>query len=149
MRILFGLIASIIVAEAQVQYGDRWNYDTTIQRGDGFSDYGPRDWGDISCDESSVEGLEACIGYTDKWLEGQAWSIRDNYCLWCPESDPGSCGRHHSSPINLLRVYGLGYWNKTEENNGNPGANADPLARECIDQHWMKYEVRIYQAFVR
>ena len=144
MRILFGLFASIVVTEAQVQYGDRWNYDTTIQRADGFTDYAPPNWGDISCDESSVEGLEACIAYTDIWLEGQDWDIRDNYCRWCPENDSGSCGRHHQSPINLLRVYGLGYWNKTEENNGNPGAGADPLARECIDQHWMKYEVRRY-----
>lgn len=136
------LAASSCVVNAQdVVYGDRWNYDETIVRSDGFTDYGPSDWGDIECDESSREGLDACLAYTDKWHEGEGWTIRDNYCRWCPESSPDSCGRHHQSPINLERNRGLGYWNKTEENNGNPGANADPMAKECIDQHWMKYEV--------
>ena len=142
MRILFGLFASIIVAEAQVQYGDRWNYGSTIQRADGFIDYGPSEWGSVACDEGSREGLDACIAYTDKWHEGQGWTIKENACRWCPDTDSGSCGRHHMSPINVERNKGLGYWNKTEENLGNPGANADPNARECIDVHWMKYEVR-------
>lgn len=148
MRILSGLLTSILVAEAELQYGDRFNYDKTVTRADGFTDYGPEDWIEISCDESSREGLDACIAYIDKWHEGQGWSIKENACQSCPADDPGSCGRHHNSPINMLRNKGLGYWNKTEENNGNPGANADPDARECIDQHWMKYEVRRCQALV-
>ena len=136
------LVASLLltVTDAQVRFGDRWNYDTTIDRSDGFTDYGPSDWERISCDESSQEGVDDCIAYTDKWQTGQGWRIRDNYCKWCPEGTR-NCGRHHSSPINLERYRGLGFWGKTEENMGNPGANADPNARECIDVHWMKYEV--------
>jgi len=140
LAILVALQTSRITVDAQVQYGDRWNYDETIQRDDGFTDYGPSDWEDISCDESSREGLDECIAYIDKWHEGEGWRIERNYCRSCPEDSPGSCGRHRNSPINLQRNRGLGYWGKTEENNGSPGANADPLAKECIDVHWMKYE---------
>lgn len=135
------LLGVIAVVNGQVQYGDRWNYDQTITRNDGFTDYGPSEWDNISCDESSQEGLDACLGYTDKWHTGQGWRIQQNTCRWCPEDSPGSCGRHHMSPINLERNRGLGYWGKTEENMGDPGANADPEAVECIDVHWMKYEV--------
>jgi hypothetical protein len=45
----------------------------------------------------------------------------------------------YMSPINLHSDDGLGYWGKTEENNGNPGVGASPNAKECIDVHWMKY----------
>ena len=152
MRILSGALVALIIlvaTEAQVQYGDRWNYGTTIQRADGFIDYGPSEWGSISCDESTSEGLDACIAYTDKWHQGQGWTIKDNTCHWCPDTDTsGSCGAHRMSPINVERNRGLGFWNKTEVNNGNPGANADPMARECIDEHWMKYEVRILPIIV-
>ncbi len=140
----FAFLSLLFIAlgtTAQIQYGDRWNYDQTIQRNDGFTDYGPSDWDSISCDESTREGLDACIAYTDKWHTGQGWTLEKNYCRWCPLDSPDSCGRHHMSPINLERNRGLGYWGKTEENNGDPGANADPEAQECIDVHWMKYEV--------
>ena len=140
-------LAVILQAQATMvlKYGDRWNYDKTIQRQDGFVDFGPEQWGMIECDESGPEGLDACLAYRDKWHTGQGWQIDKNYCVWCP-ADAGSttirpedhCDNHHMSPINLERVRGLGYWNKTEENNGKPGVGADPEARECIDQHWMK-----------
>lgn len=120
-------------------YGDRWNYGSTTWRNDGFTDYGPQDWGSIVCDEDDVEGLDACLAYRDKWHTGQGWAIKDNYCRWCPADTPGSCGRHHMSPINLERNRGLGYWEKsTELNNGDPGVGAHPEAKECVDVHWMK-----------
>ena len=142
LHFLVLLLVTFQFTNAQVRYGDRWNYDTTVERGDGFTDYGPSDWQRISCDENSQEGVDECIAYTDNWHTAQAWRIRDNYCQWCPEDGRQNCGRHRMSPINLQRHRGLGFWGKTEENNGDPGANADPNARECIDVHWMKYEVR-------
>ena len=146
MRLSFFFLFSVALAlpatEAQVVYGDRWNYEGTITRADGFTDYGPEDWGDIECDESSVEGLDACLAYTDKWHTGQGWAIRSNTCRNCPFGQEGSCGAHRNSPINLERNRGLGFWETTTEaNNGNPGDGAHPLANECIDVHWMKYEV--------
>ena len=125
-------------AQAVMKYGDRWNYDKTLQRQDGFMDFGPEEWEMISCDESSPEGLDACLAYRDKWHTGQGWQLERNYCAWCPLDHPDYCQRHRMSPINLKRVRGVGYWNKTEENNGNPGVGADPEAKECIDIHWMK-----------
>ena len=128
-------------------YGDRWNYDTTKLREDGFVDYGPKDWGSIVCNEDTVEGLEACLAYTDKWHTSQGWSIRDNYCRWCPADTPGLCGSHHMSPINLERSRGLGFWEKTEElNNGDPGEGAHPNAQECLDEHWMKVSTRQWRS---
>ncbi len=136
--ILLGCVsATLRTTKAQVQYGDRWNYDQTIERNDGFTDYGPSEWDRISCDEGSREGLDACIAYTDKWHTGEGWRIRSNSCRWCPLDSPGSCGRHRMSPINLERNRGIGYW----ENDGNLGQGAHPEAEECIDVHWMKYEV--------
>ena len=134
--------AQAAATAAAVEYGDRWNYDTTIQRQDGFMDFGPEEWENIGCDESTSQGLDACLGYRDKWHTGQGWKIEKNYCIWCPASLPDKCDHHHMSPINLERVRGLGYWGKTEENNGNPGPGADPEAEECIDQHWMKVSRR-------
>lgn len=132
------LIGGIHPTRAVLEYEDRWNYDKTIQRKDGFIDFGPEEWSLIECDESTPEGLDACLAYRDKWHTGQSWKLDRNYCLWCPVGLPDSCGRHHMSPINLKRNRGLGYWNKTEENNGKAGPDADPEAKECIDQHWMK-----------
>eukprot|EP00934_Nitzschia_sp_Nitz4_P000564 Nitzschia sp. Nitz4//scaffold115_size69933//20414//22196//NITZ4_005997-RA/size69933-augustus-gene-0.93-mRNA-1//1//CDS//3329533484//564//frame0 len=122
------------------KYGDRWNYDETVTRSDGWVDYGPEEWDEILCDESDREGLDECLAYIDKWHEGQEWEIEDNYCRWCPADKEGSCGRHHMSPINLERNRGLGYWGTTDENNGTAGEGAHELANECIDVHWMKYE---------
>lgn len=134
--LIWGVIAvsSTTMTAQALEYGDRWNYDTTQTRNDGFVDYGPSEWGRISCDERSVEGLDACLAYRDKWHTGQDWEIEDNYCRWCPADRPGNCGRHHMSPINLERKRGLGYW----DNDGNPGDGAHPEAKECIDVHWMK-----------
>eukprot|EP00934_Nitzschia_sp_Nitz4_P000841 Nitzschia sp. Nitz4//scaffold115_size69933//22785//24554//NITZ4_005998-RA/size69933-processed-gene-0.55-mRNA-1//1//CDS//3329533487//841//frame0 len=134
-------VAIIGVVNADVtSYGDRFNYDETVTRPDGWVDYAPEDWAQISCDESSREGLDECIAYRDKWHQGQDWQIEDNYCQWCPEGADGSCGQHRQSPINLERNRGLGYWGSTAENNGDPGEGADAKASECIDIHWMKYE---------
>ena len=87
-------------------YLDRFNYDVTEGRNDGFIDYGPEDWGDIRCDERFA--LESCYAYTDKWETGRDWTINKNYCRWCPIDDPESCNnRHHQSPINLRRAVGF------------------------------------------
>ena len=101
---------------------DRFNYDQTVQRPDGYTDYGPPEWGRIACDEE--DNLDNCIGYPDKWNTGRAWEVNENYCRWCPDG-ASSCGRHHQSPINLSRDRGI-------EDHVN--------ANECIDVHWMKYE---------
>lgn len=111
--------AAITSPVAAKVYGDRWNYDHTLNSTDGFTDFGPPQWGDIKCNVSTRAGLEACLGYTDKWLTGRGWRIEKNYCQWCPATEPGVCGIHHMSPINLHR---------------------DPTVA-CIDRHWMKYEV--------
>ena len=138
MKLLLSFLLFATAPALALEYGDRWNYDRTTTREDGFKDYGPFDWEKIVCDEETVEGLDACLAYRDKWHTGQGWEIKDNYCQWCPLEKPDSCGRHHMSPINLERNRGLGYWGKTEENNGKPGLGTDPEAKECIDVHWMK-----------
>jgi len=106
-------------------YLDRFNYNTTVRRSDGFIDFGPEDWEDIYCDEENA--LESCLSYIDTWQTGREWGIEQNYCRWCPIDEPDLCGRHHQSPINLQRE--VGYEPDTHE-----------LANECIDAHWMKYE---------
>lgn len=104
--------------KGDVQYLDRFNYNETVQREDGFVDYGPSDWDEIECDEAF--SLDSCLAYTDKWKTGREWSIQKNYCRWCPQDDPDSCGeRHHQSPINLQRAVGL-------------DPDMDKLANECI-----------------
>jgi hypothetical protein len=109
-----------IVAQNSAERGylDRFTYqDSDIVRPDLFTDYSPSNWDDISCDEGSR--LEDCLAYPDKWETGRGWKITKNYCRWCPESDPGRCSRHHQSPIDLKREFGL-----------PPGAHVN--ANECI-----------------
>lgn len=99
---------------------DRFTYDETTRRGDGFVDYQPSLWGKIECDETSAESLEQCEGYPHKWHEGINWTVTQNYCRWCPLDAPLElCGRHHQSPINLLREVGL-------------DLNTSDAAKECI-----------------
>jgi hypothetical protein len=99
-------------------YLDRFTYqDETVDRGDGFFDYRPSDWNQIKCDETNK--LDQCEGYNYKWNEGINWTIADNFCQWCPDDGTQQCGRHHQSPINLLREFGL-----------VPGTH--PNAEECI-----------------
>lgn len=99
-------------------YLDRFNYDVTVDRIDGFKDYGPEDWGDIECDEQNA--LKSCLAYRDKWETGREWGIENNYCRWCPQESPEMCDtRHHQSPINLERAVGY-----------EPGTHE--LANECI-----------------
>ena len=98
-------------------YLDRFNYDVTINRSDGFTDYAPEEWGKINCDEQNE--LQSCLAYTDKWETGREWGIEKNYCISCPDDEPDSCSKHHQSPINLKRVVGY-----------EPGTNE--LANECI-----------------
>jgi hypothetical protein len=97
---------------------DRFNYHETSVRGDGFIDYAPNEWGKIECDEQTAESLDKCEGYNRKWHEGINWTIQDNFCRWCPVGSD-LCGRHHQSPINLLREVGL-------------DPNISFVANECI-----------------
>jgi hypothetical protein len=115
---------SLVLSSASAQPNlDRFTFDVTTQtRPDGWKDYAPQDWLRIDCDPSS----EDCLAYRDKWETGREWSLQENGCKHCPEGT-FVCGRHHQSPINLLREYGL-----------EPGTH--PNANECIDLHWMKYE---------
>ena len=87
----------------QTQYLDRFNYNSTIQRSDGFHDYGPQNWADISCD--AVNHLNECLAYIDKWEEAQGWSIQQNYCEWCPDDGTNLCGLHHQAPLALKRSH--------------------------------------------
>jgi hypothetical protein len=85
---------------------DRFTYqEETVDRGDGFFDYRPPDWNEIKCDEENA--LDQCEGYNYKWSEGINWTITSNFCKWCPDDGNQQCGRHHQSPINLLREFGL------------------------------------------
>jgi hypothetical protein len=108
-------------------YLDRFTYgDRTIVRDDGFKDYAPQDWQEISCDEEN--NLDECLAYRDKWRQARDWAIDTNSCVWCPDDGTESCGRHRQSPINLQRKVGLDLEIHPE------------VANECIDLHWMKYE---------
>jgi hypothetical protein len=50
-------------------YLDRFTYkDETVDRGDGYFDYSPANWGEIKCDEGNM--LDQCEGYNYKWNEG-------------------------------------------------------------------------------
>ena len=78
-------------------YLDRFTYDVTVSRADGFKDYGPEDWPQIECDEEN--SLRSCLAYRDKWETGREWSIKKNYCRNCPIDDPEVCNnRHHHNP---------------------------------------------------
>ncbi|KAG7372545.1 Eukaryotic-type carbonic anhydrase [Nitzschia inconspicua] len=102
---------------------DRFTFDIASKtRPDGFTDYAPQDWLKIDCEDAN----DCPEAYRDKWEYGRGWSLGNNACLHCPEGT-FQCGRHHQSPINLKREYGL-------ELGTHPNAN------ECIDLHWMKYE---------
>lgn len=122
-------LQTTVVVVAQEQYLDRFTYQSeTIDRGDGFFDYSPAEWRQIECNVET--SLDDCIGYIDKWKTGRDWSIEENDCKFCPDITDRvnfDCGRHHQSPIDLRREYGL-----------EPGTH--PNANECIDLHWMKYE---------
>lgn len=111
---------------AERGYLDRFTYqDNDIIRSDAFTDYAPKNWNDISCNEDSQ--LDKCLGYRDKWETGRDWSIRKNYCRWCPEDDPSRCSRHHQSPIDLKREVGY-----------EPGTHKD--ANECIGTYVLSQE---------
>lgn len=119
-------LGGVSAKQNSTHFLDRFNYDKTTSRNDGFIDYGPKDWGEIECDERTTESLDKCEGYPNKWHEGINWTVQDNFCRWCPVGSD-KCGRHHQSPINLLREVGL-------------DLNTSDVAKECIDLHWMKYE---------
>ena len=110
------------VVSGNKDYLDRFNYDVTVPRSDGFKDYGPEDWGDIQCDEEN--SLKSCLAYRDKWETGREWGISENYCRSCPKDDSETCDRHHQSPINLQREVGY-----------EPDPNStdyNELSNECI-----------------
>jgi hypothetical protein len=109
-----------------VGWNDRFTYeDQSIYRSDGFVDWSPIEWDRITCNEGKK--LDECMAYIDKWESGRGWKITRNDCDWCPEGSD-QCGRHHQSPVNLLRETGL------------PLDSSNDLANECIDLHWIKYE---------
>lgn len=109
-----------------VGWNDRFTYDdNSIWRSDGFVDWAPSEWERITCNEGKK--LDQCMAYTDKWESARGWKITKNYCEWCPEGSD-QCGRHHQSPVNLLRETGL------------PLDWSNDLVNECIDLHWIKYE---------
>jgi len=124
--LVFLRFVGVFAKNNSTHFLDRFNYHETTVRGDGFIDYAPNEWGNIECDEQTPESLDKCEGYNRKWHEGINWTVQENFCQWCPVGSD-LCGRHHQSPINLLREVRL-------DNNNSLVAN------ECIDLHWMKYE---------
>jgi carbonic anhydrase len=122
--------ATISTCQAQksrlVGWNDRYTYqDASIYRADGFVDWAPHEWHEITCNEGKQ--LDQCLAYIDKWDVGRNWKITRNYCQWCPQGSD-ECGRHHQSPIDLMRETGY------------PLDHGNELANECIDLHWIKYE---------
>ncbi|EEC49975.1 predicted protein [Phaeodactylum tricornutum CCAP 1055/1] len=110
--LLWSLVASFATAQEGSNL-DRFNY-----RGTEGTDYGPEDWDQVSCSDT-----ENCLGWPDAFEASRGWSLKDNFCRWCPAGS-SSCGTHHQSPIDLQR------------NRAVPG---DPDENECIDVHWMAY----------
>jgi hypothetical protein len=108
----------VLAANNSTHFLDRFNYHETSVRGDGFIDYAPSEWGNIECDERNAESLDKCEGYNHKWHEGINWTVQDNFCRWCPVGSD-ACGRHHQSPIDLLREVGM-------------DPNISLAAKECI-----------------
>lgn len=102
----------------QGQNLDRFTYEPNNVGQSRSTDFSPENWGTI-CRNSDVE---QCIGYPDKWESGREWSIKKNYCKWCPEGF--NCGRHHQSPVDLKRDVGLDF-------NVSSQFYSD-LANECI-----------------
>jgi Eukaryotic-type carbonic anhydrase len=134
VRLLFFTVSTLMISHTGAQelyegggqlYLDRFTYGETTPRGDGFVDYAPPDWYLIDCPDGVIAD---CAAYIDKWEVGRGWNLTRNHCIHCPAT-PGNfdCGRHHQSPIELLREYGL-------------EVGTHPNANECIDLHWMKYE---------
>jgi len=72
---------------------DQFNYRETEG-----NDYGPEDWGQVTCDE-----VGECPGWPDGWKSAVGWELSENICQWCPEDTDHSCGLHRQSPIDLLR----------------------------------------------
>jgi hypothetical protein len=68
-------------------------------------------------------------GFPDKFLNADfpsGISIEgSSKCRWCLQGESENCGLHRQSPINLLR---------------NRGVRGDPMEKECIDWHYIKYE---------
>jgi hypothetical protein len=110
--LLWSLVASFATAQEGSNL-DRFNY-----RGTEGTDYGPEDWDQVSCSDT-----ENCLGWPDGFETSRGWSLKENFCRWCPAGS-SSCGTHHQSPIDLQR------------NRAVPG---DPDENECIDVHWMAY----------
>uniref|UniRef100_A0A7S1UQX8 carbonic anhydrase n=1 Tax=Grammatophora oceanica TaxID=210454 RepID=A0A7S1UQX8_9STRA len=113
MKVLVVLTAATAVYAAN---DDRFNY----RNSDG-NNYGPEDWGRVSCSDKNV-----CLGWPDAWETARGWNLGGTSCKWCPANTNKRCGNgHHQSPIDLLR---------------NKAINGSSTFNECIDVHWMKYE---------
>eukprot|EP00542_Grammatophora_oceanica_P020995 CAMPEP_0194028994 /NCGR_PEP_ID=MMETSP0009_2-20130614/2856_1 /TAXON_ID=210454 /ORGANISM="Grammatophora oceanica, Strain CCMP 410" /LENGTH=525 /DNA_ID=CAMNT_0038668555 /DNA_START=24 /DNA_END=1601 /DNA_ORIENTATION=- len=110
---IFLLLASTSIYAAN---DDRFNY-----RGTEGNNYGPEDWGSVTCDDPNN-----CLGWPDSWELSMGWNLAETSCQHCPANTNKQCGgSHHQSPIDLLR---------------NKAINGSSTFNECIDVHWMKYE---------
>jgi len=96
--------------------GDDFNYGYN-RNGD---DYGPADWKKVECNN-----LETCSGWPDKHESSIGWELRENQCIWCPETGNNCPFNHRMSPINLVRDRAI------EDN---------PNWKDCPDWHWMNFE---------
>lgn len=133
---------------------DRFNYRET-EVGSAQSDYGPRDWGNVRC-----EDLESCVsdsqsdvsvhsepvlyltldlslflpfpyqqGWPDDYKAGIGWSLSQNSCKWCPSDVP------EDSQADECRSHHQSPINLQR----NRAIEGNPLYNYCVDSHWMAY----------
>lgn len=114
MRCLLFALVPLVSA----QNLDQFTYEDTGSYSSSNPIFPPPQWDRVRCGN-----LDACVGWPDKWEEGQGWSLTENFCQWCP-AEGNNCGTHHQSPINLER---------------NRAIAGNPFENECIDIHWMAY----------
>ena len=81
--------------------------------------YPPDQWLNVGCFDP-----DTCLGWPDTFDASEGWKLTANHCQWCPAEGNNTCGKHHSSPIDLFR---------------NVAIIGDPLQNDCIDVHWMQY----------
>jgi len=120
-------LAVVVHAQEDSRVGDRFNYreTTTIDSNSGTTDYGPRNWNRVRCND-----IDDCPGWPNKWEFARGWSLKGqgNQCRRC-DVNAGNCGEHQQGPVDLWRRTGL-----------NPNITANNRYRECEDVHWMKYD---------
>jgi len=117
-------IVVVVLLLAIIRFGDSNNTDRFNYRGTSNTDYGPKDWNEITCTNPGE-----CHGWPDSWELGVDWELgSNNNCVSCPVDDRNNdddrkCEMHRQSPINLER---------TSSTTGHD--------TECYDYHWMAYE---------